>query len=523
MGCIITQSEISQPELVLNIRKEKEALILLDERLSTYFKLNFIINIQTPLTESIYRNLKEMLANLHKSLASSKETLNYYLMINFDQNLLESEVSFKMFRDFTFFLHFTASKFNRRLNCEFKFSNVLLTYKNLTVDSCEIKWSLIHLQEFNINLIKELSLKYHFENFLLFNETELSLNSVLNVLFENIHRNYKCLILPPILIQENELHKLLEKLSKLKLDYLEIQLKLDINNFHKLKTLMDVLAKFIIFFENMTVSLIFYNTKCENIQKVSELSLNLIPVEIFFSQNESRIFLFKLFFVIYEANTVDYKYYVFKGNVKKSKKSLLRCPISIDPKQIKQKIYLIIQRKLNGNIQHKTKIYKSISEFLFFEENLSSKSILIEKDSENLDSPNLSLDQLINNQISSYQKKENLMMKSSSLINEKVVQPELASSSTLAQEKNLTFMRRMYSLTPSSKKKGTSGISFSSDGRKLLKETNSDGDQTNLQDKANFYLSEYQSRKFFIEDLVESKNFNLEYNSKLIEFYKKPW
>lgn len=531
MGCIGSQSENTQPELVLNIFKEKDASVLIDDKITSYFKLNFIINLHTELTENIFKLIKEMLSNLHFSLSTSKETLNYYLFINFCQNSLESEVSYKIFREVIFFLHFTASKYNRRLTCDFEYSNIKVSYKNINFDSTEVKWSLFLLKDYKLNIIKEFSLKFHFENFLLFKDDELSINSVMKVLCETIEDKFKGIILPPIILNELELHSLLQKLSRLKLQYIEVCLKIDINNFHKLKSLISTLSLFFNYYDNIAISFIFYNIKLENINKVSELIIQMLPLESYFIIDEMKVFYLKLFFVIYENNSVDYKYYIFKGMAQMTKKSRFKNTEALKIKTEERKTYFLFN-KISGELKDKIKIIRLINCFLFssslssynslYKNEYNSKSDLsinqfIRVSSENLKSlRQATIDQNFGSTFSQKTKQNNSFSNTSNFPR---VEPVSISS---IDKKNLSQVNGKNTIE--NKDDNIGPYHTLSQSRFDNFNSNSSRCSNKFTDEnKNYYQSDYQSRKFFIDDHIDLKNFNPNYNDKYIEFYKNPY
>jgi hypothetical protein len=475
MGCVLGQKDKldSNLEYIIDIQNSKEAIALSEESLYSIFKTNFALNLHVELTDYTFGYIKESLLNIYKNIdykTNSKE--NYSIKMDFMGNPIFSEVSYRMLREIIYFVHFTSKNFVRKFHIEFKFKNCLIFYKADSLEESMYKYSIILLSDFQMGFVKDFCLKFQFENFLYFDKNEVKLSEIIQVMMKTLSDNevfssYRGIIFPPLEYKDhNELNLLLSEISNKFFNFVEIPMKIVQSNFQNLKSLIKTIQLHMTSIENFCLTLMFYNLKTENVSKITEMILNLLQeflLSFFIDENTNKNFFVKLFFVLYETNTVEYKYYVFKEKTHQVKRGGLRKSTStISPfaqsnpfNSLKFNVLknlgisnevLILGKKFKKEINQKKKILKLIESFLNLNEVITSCTT---RDSYSVNFKKNSLPQSGNN--SSF---ESMRSSRSSL----------------------------------------TGLNYP-------------------------FLYENQKRKFVIED-KDSDNFNLDYNEKFIEFYK---
>ena len=100
-----------------------------------------------------------------------------------------------------------------------------------------IKISTLYLLDTDLRFLKEICTKLNIENFLFYDKSCSSLEIIAEEILK-IDENVRGIILPPILFKSShELDDFLQKISSshLSLVFIEIQIKINITNFHIMK------------------------------------------------------------------------------------------------------------------------------------------------------------------------------------------------------------------------------------------------------------------------------------------------
>ena len=116
-------------------------------------------------------------------------------------------------------------------------------YKNFNLN---IKLSTIYLLDSKLRFLKEICTKLNIESFLFYDKSSSNFEIVLDEIL-NIDESIKGIILPPILYSSNEdINYLLEKITScgLSLNFIEIQIKINITNFNLLKNFIRSFEKY---------------------------------------------------------------------------------------------------------------------------------------------------------------------------------------------------------------------------------------------------------------------------------------
>jgi len=473
MGCVLGKDKLDPNlEYIIDIQNSKEATVLSEESLYSIFKTNFILNLHIELTDYTFGFIKDSLINIYKSIdykTNSKE--NYSIKMDFMGNPIFSEVSYRMLREIIYFLHFSSKNFVRKFQMEFKFKNSLIFYKSDVVEESMYKYSLILLSNFQMGFVKDFCLKFQFENFLYFDKNEVKLPEIIQVMMKSLSENdllsnYRGIIFPPIEYRDhNDLNLLLSEISTKFLNFVEIPMKIVQSNFQNLKSLIKAIQVHMSCIENFCLTLMFYNLKNENVSKITEMVLNLLQeflTSFFLDENINKVCFLKMFFVLYETNSVEYKYYVFKEKTHQEKRGGLRknpsCASSLSQANpfISPKINLLKNLAISNEVLQLSKKLKV--------ENKNKKKIL-------------------------------------KLIECFLNLNEVPTSCTTRDSSNF--------------KKNSLPLSGNNSSFESMRSSRS-----SLSGLGNFpFLYESQKRKFVIED-KDTDVFNLDYNEKFIEFYK---
>jgi hypothetical protein len=459
---------------VMDIHNSKELVSLSEESIYTQFKNNFRVNLHSELNEFALGYLKESLMNIYKNFEYKTNTKESYT-VNFDfmHNTVGSDVCYRMLREVIYFIHFTSKNFIRRLKLGFKFKNCCVVYKGDSLsesDESFYKFSLILLSDFHLGFVKDFSLKFQFEIFLYYNKNEVKLKEIIkemiNTLGENeLYLKYKAVIFPPIeFTDEEDLEFLLSKISGL--NFVEIPMKIVQSNFQNLKNFIKSLQTHPTIIENFCLTLMFYNLKNDNVANITEMILTMLQdfISSFFGEEgTNKVFFLKMFFVIYENNSVEYRYYIFKeksamgkrGGLRSSQSNLFASASNLKITVTKCPAFsnevMIIGKKFSKDKCDKRKILTLINGFLIENSSFS------------------------NTRESSFGNLKKTFLTSSQNIN--------------VNSSNSSFE------SVRSSKSGLTGANYQ-------------------------YLFESQKRKFIIEDRDNVDNLNLDYNEKFIEFYK---
>jgi hypothetical protein len=393
MGCVLgNNAKLDElGELIYSIKSPNDASLLSDEKMYEVIRKSFIINISTSLSDFIFKSLKESLQHIYKKFKKEEKKLNYKLLLNFDQNAVSSDISYKMIKEIIYFLHFTTKNLSVCIDSEFIFKNCYISYHKEE----KAKYSIILVSELSLGFIKDFCLKFQFENFLFFNKNEVSLQKLIFKIMkeleqENLLNNYNGLILPPLEYENDEdIQFLFDQLSNKNIRFVEIKLKININNFQNLKQIFNILMQNINHFDNFCFTMMFYNMRGENVNKISELILNLyqemlMPLFLL-EENNQKFYLLKLFFIIYENNYVDYKYFIFKLKEKKAKRNNINNSVTVTnrtPMVFKVSFpyfVLVLNEKFKkNNLDNKKKILNLIHKFMELNENSSFSAYCVQ-------------------------------------------------------------------------------------------------------------------------------------------------
>jgi hypothetical protein len=255
-------------------------------------------------------------------------------------------------------------------------------------------------------------------------------------------------------------------------------------------------------FDNICLTFYFYNLKKENIEKIVELILTMFQeiTSIYFELNkEQKVFFLKLFFIIYETNSVYYKYFVFKESSERIKKGGLR-------------------RNTNDN----NSLRSSTSTSSLFNMNINNKNANY-IDKENYSKITKILMQKIKHKVEEGGQSKNYFERKKIFNNifsflgliQNIPTLNTNYNGDIKKKNKFNFpkINRTNSLLSNHEKLDKHNSSISSN------KSNSSGNSAMMILKD--YISETQNRKFVIDDKNDENNFNFDYNEKFIEFYKK--
>lgn len=374
MECVLNNGTFfrgsgSVSEYTLHILREVDAEMLKNEEIVNMFENSLRIIFQTAITENLEKIVETFLINFyHKRVASEMLIKNHdnlhsdpnqtSLLIEFAKTQPEiSDIHLRIFRECIRFIHFNSSKCSGNSKFEFVFPNYTILYKNIqkgSLDECtpyssnyEYSLIILNLNSNNTNprsssylsFLRDFIFRLQFETFLnhkheteKISEYKEIIEELINAV-ENVKYNaeIKGVIFPPLeIISEADMDLFLESIKNIKLkssnneneDYsnvkneiifIEIQIKITISNFHNLNTFTSLLTNHSAKLPtNLAFTLIFYNIKQENVNMMVELLLrSFLPLLQNPCSHLSNFFL-KLYFVLYESNSVDYRYYTFK-------------------------------------------------------------------------------------------------------------------------------------------------------------------------------------------------------------------
>ena len=104
MGCVLgNNAKLDElGELIYSIKSPNDASLLSDEKMYDVIRKSFIINISATLSDFIFKSLKESLQHIYKKFKKEDKKLNYNLLLNFDQNAVSSDISYKMINEIIF-------------------------------------------------------------------------------------------------------------------------------------------------------------------------------------------------------------------------------------------------------------------------------------------------------------------------------------------------------------------------------------------------------------------------------------
>ena len=149
----------------------------------TNFKSFYIINIQTELNERMVKIMKSFLLRIYKSFSNKKNDEKLFtLVIDLNENSIESNLSFNILKEFLNFIHFTCVKFTKNFKIKFVYSDCFIMYKNFNLN---IKLSTIYLLDSKLRFLKEICTKLNIESFLFYDKSssnfEIVLDEILNI------------------------------------------------------------------------------------------------------------------------------------------------------------------------------------------------------------------------------------------------------------------------------------------------------------------------------------------------------
>jgi hypothetical protein len=344
MGCVLNSNKSLQTDVILEINTEED-LNSIDKNefsLTQNFRKSYTFRVNAMIEDKIFRFIKNFLLEYYSNIRSKCTETDHY-SISFNTKLpVSTDVNCRLIKEFLNFIHFTAKNCTRNFNFEFKYKHFLLLYKNIyhngepekkenvpKLTHKDFRYSLFFITKFDIFFVKDYFLKYHMENFLIYNKNEFALEEITEMIISDVKlytREFQGIIFPPIEFTKEEelsgfLYDVIQSpllLYEIELNFIEIQIKVNINNYSILKNLLQTFIRYTGTIENVTLSLMFYNVKQENISKSDEYILGILNEFAKDYFTKKTIFILKLFFIIYERNCVEYKYYIFKEKEKKS-------------------------------------------------------------------------------------------------------------------------------------------------------------------------------------------------------------
>jgi hypothetical protein len=138
----------------------------------------------------------------------------------------------------------------------------------------------------------------------------------------NNNINFEGVVFPPIeylSIEELRIlfknyNRIFEKNPKFSIKFLEFQIKIKMKNYNKIKDFINFLFFEFKNLENFAITLYFYNIKINSVLKMTENILIIIYEKL--KERKINYFFLKLFFVMPENNSVEYKYFIYQENEK---------------------------------------------------------------------------------------------------------------------------------------------------------------------------------------------------------------
>jgi len=435
MGCVLKSN--STTRYSAEVKNESE-VIDLNSIFDEEYKRSYIIYFSCDLSETLFRFIKKILEFIYSNCEKNKTDKKFYENNNDFSNLfncidiqfcqkLYCESSFRILKEFLYFLNFSAKNKNENFEFQLKFDNILIYYKNSNIfdlnyinnfcvnnntnKTCIINnnnkvnfeksylennfhlknmkycYSLIFFKNFDLDFIKNFFVKFNIETLFLINSIGNYINTILESLGLDIINNlnklgqFQCLIFPPIEFNSSvEINQLFDNFKKIFLvnekqilKYLELQIKIKIGNYSKLKEFIDLLFSHLAKIENFAITFYFYNIKSNQTSKKCENILSLVYEKL--KEKRFGFFFLKIFYILNENSQIEYKYYLFQENkdylLKKpgglNTSKILKTSLQLkDPKNMGIKIAMKERQFSNINyveILFKFKLFEKIKQF----------------------------------------------------------------------------------------------------------------------------------------------------------------